>query len=92
MKIPRARASQMLITAINPETQYINNSMVLSFPSFPEDPILGLSEKSPAYYFLHSWVGNSGPKDNSNAFVLLYLRFVSARGHIHLISQWFVSA
>lgn len=71
MQIPRAKASQLLITAINPETQYINNSIVLSFPSFPEDPILGLSEKAPARYFLHIWEGNFGPKDNSSGFVLL---------------------
>lgn len=82
----------MLITAISPETQYINNSMVLSFPRFPEDPILGLSEKAPAHYFLHIWVGNFGPKDSSNAFVLLLLEVCFCQRSHPPISQWFVSA
>lgn len=85
---PRARASQMLIAAINPEIQSINSSMVLVFPCLPKDPFLGLSESHLLIISTTFGWGSLAQRTVPMPLFYYYWRFVSARGHIHHICQW----
>jgi len=85
---PGVRASLMLIATINPETQCINSSMVLFFPSLPEEPFLGLSESHLLIISTSFGWGSLAQRAVPISLCYYYWRFVSARGHVvHPISQ-----
>lgn len=62
--------------------------MVLFFPGLPEDPFLGLSENDLLIISTTFGWGSLAQSTVSMPLCYYYWRFVSARGHVHFISQW----
>jgi hypothetical protein len=73
-----AGASLTLIAAINPETWYINSSMVLFFPSLPENPFLGLLESHLLIISITFGWGSLVQRAVPISLCCYYWRFVSA--------------